>query len=90
MLGADTLPLVRRYGLVCLVLVGGMFEGGLIRPTLAAQQSTSTPANDPNKMGADQRHQPDTTHVAPDAPVVTIKGLCRNQAANSAAVRNCG
>jgi len=77
-----------RHGLTCLLL-GAMAWG---------QAATSTPLPAPQKPagensstaktteGAPQEGSPEASKVAPDAPVITIKGLCDQLAAKAPAL----
>lgn len=84
-----------RYGLVCLLL-GAMAWGQAANPpsTPAAQKpnppamgAPATPAPGGNPAGTN--NQPDTSKFPPDAPVLTINGLCDNPPADKAAASDC-
>ncbi|HXM61410.1 MAG TPA: peptidyl-prolyl cis-trans isomerase [Terriglobales bacterium] len=76
-----------KYGLVCLLL-GAMAWG-------QAASSTSTPAAGQagapasNTMSPAQSNDAEASKVAPDAPVITINGVCANASADKAADPNC-
>jgi hypothetical protein len=76
-----------RYGLVCLLL--GFLSWGQAASSesaLAAQR----PATDTAKATAsDQTEQAKISNVAPDAPVITINGLCDIPPADKTAASNC-
>ena len=76
-----------RYGLVCLLLAGlswGQAAGSTSTP--AAQQS-GAPAGAAGN--ATDSKEAEAAKVPPDAPVITINGLCDNPPADKAADPNC-
>jgi len=81
-----------RFGLVCLLL-GAMAWGQAANSTStpAAQQSGAPPSA--VSSGAAPAGNPDSNaeapKVAPDAPVITINGLCDNPPADQTADPNC-
>jgi hypothetical protein len=84
-----------RYGLICLLL-GAMAWGQAASPTSTpAPQNPSQPAAGapataaPGGNPAGMSNQPDTSKVAPDAPVITINGLCDNPPADKTAASDC-
>jgi hypothetical protein len=74
-----------QYAIVCLLLAA-MSWGQAASPTStpAPQQSGAAPAG--NAAGG---QEPEAAKVAPDAPVITINGLCDNPPADKAADANC-
>jgi len=76
-----------KYGLVCLLL-GALAWGQAASPasTPAAGQS-SAPAG--GAMNPAQSSDAEASKVAPDAPVVTINGVCENASADKASDPNC-
>jgi parvulin-like peptidyl-prolyl isomerase len=76
-----------RYGLVCL-LFGAMAWG-------QTASSTSTPATGQSgapaggAMNPTQSSDAEASKVPPDAPVITINGVCANASADKAADPNC-
>ena len=77
-----------RYGMVFLV-TGSLFwaQAAHSQSALAVQK----PAASAN-LGAtvsDQGRQSNTSDVAPDAPVITLHGLCSDSPANKTAASNC-
>jgi len=84
-----------RYGLVCLLL-GAMAWGQEANPTStpAAQKpnptTTGAPATQaPGGSPAGMSGQPETSKVPPDAPVLTINGVCDNPPTDNAAASDC-
>jgi hypothetical protein len=76
-----------RYGLVCL-LFGAMAWGQAASPTSTpATGQSGAPAG--GAMSPAQNSDAEASKVAPDAPVITINGLCENESADKAADPNC-
>src|SRR5580693_633889 len=76
-----------RYALVCLMLAAMAWgQAASSTPTSAAGQS-SAPAG--GAMNPAQSSDAEASKVAPDAPVVTINGVCENASADKAADPNC-
>lgn len=71
-----------RYGLVCLLL--GAFAWGQANTQSQAPQKPMTPPGTAAPQG--EAKAPD---VPPDTPVITIKGLCADQATDKAAAADC-
>ena len=73
---------MRQYGLVCLLL-GTLSMGQTIisKSARAAQK--------PGATASDQNRQPKPAGIAPEAPVITISGLCDNPPADKAKASNC-
>jgi|HubBroStandDraft_2_1064218.scaffolds.fasta_scaffold00860_13 hypothetical protein len=76
-----------RYGLVCLLL-GAMAWAQAANPmsTPAAGQS-GAPAN--GAANPAQSNEAEASKVAPDAPVITLNGVCANASPDKAADPNC-
>jgi hypothetical protein len=76
-----------QYGIVCLLLAA-MSWGQAASPasTPAAQQSGATASRAANPP---ESKEAEAAKVAPDAPVITINGLCDNPPADKAADPNC-
>jgi hypothetical protein len=76
-----------RYGLVCLLL-GFLSWGQAVssESALAAQRPATDAAN---ATAFDKTEQAKISNVVPDAPVVTINGLCDNSAADKTVASNC-
>jgi hypothetical protein len=80
-----------RYWLVCLLL-GSLSWGQATssKSALAAQKPAAAPATDnPKATASDQSQQAKASNVAPDAPVITINGLCDNSSPDKTAALNC-
>src|SRR5580658_7383841 len=76
-----------RYGLVCL-LFGAMAWGQAASPTSTpATGQSGAPAG--GAMSPAQNNDAEASKVAPDAPVVTINGVCENASADKASDPNC-
>jgi len=76
-----------QYGLVCLLLAA-MAWGQAASPTStpAAQQPGAPPSAAGNPA---ESKEAEAAKVAPDAPVITINGVCDNPPADKAADSNC-
>ena len=72
---------MKQFGLVCLLLAA-MAWGQAANPTPApaAQQPGTSPAGNPA-----ENKEAEAANVPPDAPVITINGLCDNPPADKAA-----
>jgi hypothetical protein len=79
-----------RYGLVCLLL-GTFFCGqaAISKSALGAQKSAAAPTNPSNAAASDENRSTKTAALAPDAPVITIAGLCDRPSVDKSAVSNC-
>jgi len=82
-----------QYGLICLLLLGSLAWGqaGNTTSAPAAQQPPSA-ATAPSAAGEQKEAEPksaEASKVAPDAPVITISGLCENPPADKSAAANC-
>jgi PPIC-type PPIASE domain len=76
-----------RYALVCLMLAAMAWsQAASPTPTSAAGQS-GAPAG--GAMNPAQPNDAEASKVAPDAPVVTINGVCENASADKASDPNC-
>lgn len=78
-----------RYGFVCLLLAGVAWgQAANSKPAPAAQQQTGENSAAPTATPAQSAPQEasEASKVAPDAPVITIKGLCDPAAAKSPAL----
>ncbi|HYA24925.1 MAG TPA: peptidylprolyl isomerase [Terriglobales bacterium] len=75
-----------RYGFVCLLL-GAMAWGQAAPKTApAAQKPAGQSATAPNTGAAEAPQEAEASKVPPDAPVITIKGLCDQSAPKSPAL----
>jgi hypothetical protein len=75
-----------KYGLVCLLL-GAMAWSQAATPATPAAGQSSAPAG--GAMSPAQSNDAEASKVAPDAPVITINGVCANASADKAADPNC-
>jgi hypothetical protein len=74
-----------QYGLVCLLLAAMAWgQAANSTSTPAAQQPGASPAGNPA-----ENKEAEAAKVSPDAPVITINGLCDNPPADKAADSNC-
>jgi PPIC-type PPIASE domain len=74
-----------QYGLVCLLLAAMAWgQAANSTSTPAAQQPVTSPAGNPA-----ENKEADAAKVPPDAPVITINGLCDNPPADKTADSNC-
>lgn len=84
---------MNQYGLVCLLL-GAMTgsQAAETKPSPAAQQPTApsqtSPATASGAMNPGESQGP-ASNVPPDAPVITISGLCGSSPADKTAATNC-
>jgi len=79
-----------RYGLICLLL-GSVSWGQATSPTfpLPAVHQPATPTAATQDPAPDQRQRLRRPEVSPDAPVITISGLCGASSENKAASSAC-
>src|ERR1700689_3732317 len=76
-----------KYGLVCLLL-GAMAWGQAASSTSPpAAGQAGAPAS--STMSSAPSNDAEASKVAPDAPVITINGVCANASADQAADANC-
>ena len=75
-----------RYGLVCLLLAAVSWGQAANSTSAPAAQQSATPASPGNPP---ESKETEAAKVAPDAPVVTINGLCDNPPADKTADPNC-
>src|ERR1700733_9403781 len=76
---------MKLYGLVCLLLAAMAWgQAASPAPTPATQQPGAAPNGTANPAGS-----ADASKVPPDAPVVTINGVCPNPAAGKPDDSNC-
>jgi len=76
-----------QYGLVCLLLAAMSWGQAASSPSTPAAQQSGSPtsaAGNPTES-----KEAEAAKVAPDAPVITINGLCDNPPADKAADPNC-
>jgi hypothetical protein len=81
--------LMTRYGII-LLLLSSLTWGQAAKPQSApAPELKARPAGSSNPATATDSNAPSAASVAPDAPVITIDGLCENQPADKAASPDC-
>jgi len=73
-----------QYGLVCLLLAAMAWGQAANSPSTPAQQPSASPAANPT-----ENKDAEASKTPPDAPVITINGLCDNASADKAADPNC-
>jgi hypothetical protein len=79
-----------RYRLVFLLLGSLSLDQAISsRSALAAQKPAAPASNTPKATSSDQSQQAKTSTIAPDAPVITINGLCDNSSSGKTAARGC-
>jgi len=79
-----------RYALVCLLLGSVSWGQETSSKSALAAQSPATPATaTPEAAASDQSKRAITSNAAPDAPAITIDGLCDNPPAGKTAASNC-
>ena len=81
-----------RSGLVCLLLAAlawGQAASSTSKPVPAAQKPGTATTAAPAAAAPPAQKEPEASSLPPDAPVITIKGLCDNPPADKAAAENC-